>query len=134
MMLDFPRRRRHLPLIELVPLIDVAFLIIMFFLLVSTFEPTDIVPVDLPAAQSGKALEEGPVTVVFGRRGEVVLGDALIEPEELGALLAERLKGEPQKLVSLKVDAKAPARVLLQAMQTIREAGGVNISLATQQP
>lgn len=129
---DFPRYRKPMRGASLVPLIDIALFLLIFFLVAGTIEKFEIIPIDVPEAQSGKMLDEGHIVVLIGTRDEIVLDDELITLEELLPRLKEQLEGNPGKVVTVKADASIPAVKMIAVMDAIKLAGGRNLSLATK--
>ena len=130
--MDFSRSTRRTKEISLVPMIDVGFFLLFFFMISGTIQKFEILPVEVPFADSGKLLDEGEVVIMLGQYDEIVMGDELVTMEEFVPALAEKLQKNPNLVISLKADSRLPATRLLQTMDSIRSAGGVNLSLVTQ--
>ncbi len=130
--MEFPRTRKPMRAIELVPLIDVAMFLLIFFMVAGTVEKFALIPIAPPKAQSGKLLDEGHMVILMGTREELVLDDDLIPLDQLEARVREQLKANPNKVITLKADAGIPASRMIQVMDRIKLAGGRNLSLATQ--
>lgn len=108
------RRRR----IGLTPMIDVVFLLLVFFMLAARFGATEAIPVALSGV--GAAPYEGPPRLVS------VLPDALrvngIETADPVSLL-EPLMSSPADIVILRPDTEASVQRLLDVMSLLRDAG-----------
>ncbi len=65
--MEFARNTRKLRAISMVSLIDIVFTIILFFLVAGHMEKFSAVQIDLPHADSGQRLDEGPVVVLLGK-------------------------------------------------------------------
>lgn len=120
--------------ISLVPLINVVFLLLIFFLVAGTIEKIDIVPVDPPLAESGKVLDEGHVVIVMGRYDEIIIDDNLVQMDDVGAIVRKELKDYPGKVITIKADSGIEAHKLIAVMDEVKIAGGQNVSLVTQSP
>ncbi len=131
-MLDLDTQRKKPKEMNLLPVINLVFLLLIFFLVAGTIEKFDIVPVDLPLADSGKVLDEGHVVIVLGLHDEVLFNDDLTEPAQLPGLLKDALKKDPETVISVKGDAMLPAEKIIGVMDLVRAAGGKNLSLVTQ--
>jgi biopolymer transport protein ExbD len=132
MTVEFTRTKHKRIAIGLIPLIDVSILILIFFMLSGTIEKFEIVPVDPPVAKSGKLMDEGHVVVLVGRHDELLLGDDMVNINEMQDQLAEDLKANPNKVITVKADAAVPANRVIDIMDAIKQAGGKNISIVTQ--
>lgn len=118
--------------INLIPLINVIFILLIFFLLAGSIQKFEIIQVDLPFADSGKVLDEGHVVIVLGHYDEVLLNDSLIHLSELQPKVIELLKKNPRKIISIKADARLEAKRVIDVMNLLREAGGQSLSIVTQ--
>ena len=122
------RPRRPSPQREpVIPLINVAFLILVFMMLGATIEPLQPLPVELPLSATDTAPERAAV-VTMDAAGRLALdGDEI----ERTALLAELAETEPVRVV-LRVDAASPARGVVELASDIRATGVAAVELATR--
>jgi biopolymer transport protein ExbD len=135
---NFPRRTLEDPAINLTPLIDVVFLLLIFFMVTTTFTRDTRLTVNLPEADanSSESLpDQIEVTVSeagrFSVNGEVLnnnqastLGDAILQA-------AQRDRSRPVLLVA---DAEAAHQSVVTAMDAIGQAGFSRLSIATRRP
>jgi biopolymer transport protein ExbD len=129
--MDFKRSTRKLRAISMVSLIDIVFTIILFFLVAGHLEKFSIVPIELPRADSGQRLDEGPVVVLLGQYGEVIINDEIYDGEAIETELKRQLAVNPERIITVKAHAQLEANGLVDFMQAVRRAGGKNISLVT---
>lgn len=129
--MEFKRNTRKLRAISMVSLIDIVFTIILFFLVAGHLEKFSIVPVELPRADSGQRLQEGPVVVSLGKYGEVVINDELYEGAGIGNELKRQFAINPERIITIKADTHLEANSLVDFLEKIRSAGGKNLSLVT---
>jgi biopolymer transport protein ExbD len=118
--------------ISMIPLINLVFLLLIFFLVTGTIEKFEVIPIDLPLADSGKILDEGHIVVVVGMHGELIVNDRLISEKSLLPAVSNLLAENPRKIISLKADARSDAEKMIEIMNLLRKAGGQNLSLVTQ--
>ena len=130
--MEFSRNTRKLRAISMISLIDIVFVIILFFLVGGHLEKFSPVAVDLPHADSGQIIDEGPVVVVLGKYGEVVINDEPREGIKIFQQLKTELKVNPERVITIKADAHLEANRLVDFLEQIRAAGGKNLSLVTQ--
>lgn len=130
--MEFSRAPRKRVTISLVPLIDVSIFLLIFFMVAGSIEKFEIVPVDPPVAQSGKLMDEGHLTILLGRHDEVIVGDEIVDIKQIAGLLGPQLKANPNKVITVKADATVPANRVIDVMDTIKAAGGQNLSIITQ--
>ena len=111
--MEFKRNTRKLRAISMVSLIDIVFTIILFFLVAGHLEKFSIVPVELPRADSGQRLQEGPVVVSLGKYGEVVINDELYEGAGIGNELKRQFAINPERIITIKADTHLEANSLV---------------------
>lgn len=120
--------------ISLVPLINVVFLLLIFFLVAGTLEKFEIVPIDPPMAESGKIVDEGHIVILLGRYDEIIVDDNLVQMEDIVPIVKDSLKNYPGKIITIKADLGIKAARLIKVMDEVKAAGGQNVSLVTQSP
>jgi biopolymer transport protein ExbD len=130
--MEFPARRRARRDREnVVPLINVVFLLLIFFLLAGTLRSPDRFQIDPPAGRLGEAAAPGEMVVLLGPRGRLAL-----DGEEMDLRGIEvRLAGAdgPAPPVQLRADAAAAAGDLLPLLEALRRAGVERIELAIRE-
>lgn len=132
--MDFRKTRaRREPELDLTPLIDVVFLLLVFFLVTATFAQSREhagLPVDLPEGATGEAVAaEGQVTVHLHADGLITVeraGAPTFEtsnlPEVLGAL-SEAHSLDPTSSVYLRGDREVPYGRVMEVLDRIRQVG-----------
>ena len=123
------------PRIEITPLIDVVFLLLIFFLLTTTFVAERTLDVDLP--ESGAAADRAPVAedlvVVVTRDGGLFVAGEAITLEALARRFAEAAEADPETRVVLKADRGAAHGQVVEVMQRARDAGLTRLSILTRE-
>lgn len=130
--IEFARSRKKIRPISLVPLINVVFMLVLFFLIAGHMEKFAIVPVELPVADSGQLLDEGPIVIVLGRYDEILINDELYTLDQVRSLLELELAHNKDRIITIKADALLEANKLVNVIEQIRLGGGTNFSLVTQ--
>ncbi len=130
--MEFPRIRKRLLQPGLIPLIDVAMFLLIFFMVAGTLQQFELLPIDPPVAESGKMVDEGHIMILLGARDEVVIDDELTDVAGLEQYIRKSLGSNPNKVITVKADATIPAVRMIQVMDRIRAAGGKNLSIVTQ--
>jgi biopolymer transport protein ExbD len=132
-MIEFDEPRRRPPYETMVPLINVVFLLLIFFLLAGTMEPSEPVNVNLPSGQVDDKNTRLPATLYMEKDGFVWLGKNMVPPELSGLLIKGFLKEQGTDRVAIKADMDAPAEALLTLMEGLRKAGVKQVTLQTEQ-
>jgi biopolymer transport protein ExbD len=129
----FKKTREDEATLTIAPLIDMVFLLLIFFLVTYHFDLASGVPIQLPKV-AGKNFDEGreKVTVLIDKSGQFYLKGSKLD---LAALRAE-LKGVVQRegLISLvlQADKDVPHGVVVEAMDAAKTAGVRTIIIAAQ--
>lgn len=135
------KRTKRKPRIEIIPMVDVMFLLLVFYILASiglTIERG--IPVSLPDAVSGESsvVEETKITIT--KDGNVFLNHDKVSLDTLGEAVKAKadempggLKHLQEGFVVLNIDMDVPHRQVVKAMDQLREVGVSNFSIATEE-
>lgn len=124
--------RRQAPTIDMAPMVDVVFLLIIFFMVSTTFITFETgLPVDLPQAQTAQMEAADLPTVTITRDGAIFLAGAPVTEETLVGSLRLVLNGNPGGVVVLRADQVVPHGLTVRVMDLIRQAGAQRIAIAT---
>lgn len=125
------RRTSHIP--NLTPLIDIVFLLLVFFMLTSHFVREDAIDIDLPVADSGEAIEEDEqLEVVIDGQGRILIHDHFVEPESLEDTLRQALSGKDEKVVRVRGDRAAALGRAVIVLDASRKAGAQAVDIVTE--
>ncbi len=121
--------------INIVPMIDVVFAILAFFILSTLYlTRAEGLPVTLPTAVTSVSQDEAALTLTITADGDLYLGDEPVTLENLtGDVQALIAPGQPA-MVTVKADAATPHGQVVAVMDRIRTVEGVRLGIATQQP
>lgn len=127
------RRKRAEFSIDLMPLIDVVFLLLIFFLITTSFaRPKDehAIPVNLPSGVSGaEASPEDPVTIVVAADGRVRFEDEEIEGADLQQRLQNLKSERPDAAILLRGDTDATHGQVVETLDAIKAGGFQKVNL-----
>lgn len=129
--MEFKRNTRRLRAISMISLIDIVFTIILFFLVAGHLDKFSIIDIELPRADSGQRLDEGPVVVALGKYGEIIINDEMYEGAAIETELKKEFEVNPERVVTIKADSHLDANRLVDFLELVRAAGGKNLSLVT---
>lgn len=129
-------RRRAAVDINMTPLIDIVFILLIFFLMTSTFIQDSGFKVDLPSASAENADEIFDALVVqITSRGEIVLQGTTTDAAGLATELTrlkEKLSAESKNpTVMVQADEDAPHGVVVQVLDTARLVGLTDLAIGT---
>ncbi len=132
------RQKRTDNSINLTPLIDVVFLLLIFFMVSTTFTKETHITVDLPEAD-GQLSEDQPdsIEILITREGNyAVNGNSLVNRQlkTLMAAINEMSGGDTSLPMVITADAQTPHQAVITAMDAAGRAGFARLSITTQQP
>ena len=125
---------RHKPereLVNITPLIDVVFILLVFFMLAGAIEPSEPFPLAPAASSSEIRGDVQDFVVLVDSRGRVALDDRELNRDELTQAVNDALTARPGALIQLKPDTDADAVTVIEVMEEIRDAGASYIVLRT---
>ncbi len=125
------------PEISLTGLIDVVFLLLIFFMVSTTFEHQAVLKVDLPEAKNVSALEDQPNSfeLVIDPNGQFYLNDRQLvdgKPATLQAAFIEAAGDDRNIPIILRADAETPHHFVVTAMDVTAQLGFSRLSIATE--
>lgn len=116
-------RRRRETLVDLTPLIDIVFQLLIFFLLTATFQQTPSFKVKLPKAKNTDVNKEAKAVVVtLGSDGTYGVEGKTVDSAELELRLCAAAQGE-STAVSIKADEATPHRYVVEVMGLAKSCG-----------
>lgn len=122
--MDFaPPRRDRRVIINVTSLIDVMFLLLIFFLVTSTFKERQAIQLDLPSSSTAEAAEDVPAVLYLTADGEIYLDDRPLSGADLRAELERRLDETGDDRVVLRADTASRHGDVVQLYDLIRETG-----------
>ena len=133
--MKFRRRPRNDIAIELIPLVDVVLVLLLFFMVSTTYTSEEKeLGVDLPTAQSGTAAGGTPQQLVINvfRDGRVALGGQSVDATELGRALASAAGRDRATQVTIRGDRLASHERIVAVMDACGVAGLSNLALGTR--
>tara|TARA_B100000029_G_scaffold340320_1_gene332552 strand:- start:386 stop:787 length:402 start_codon:yes stop_codon:yes gene_type:complete len=128
--MDFERRRRVSPHVNLSALIDVAFILVIFIVLAANFDRVQRLGVSLPDAEASQQATPTSLTVTIPADGPVIIEDAKVEMEDVGDVL-RGLKSK-YKSVLLMADKRAHIQRAVEILGLVRGAGFDAVGIATE--
>lgn len=122
------------PQINILPMIDVIFSILTFFIMGTLFlTRNEGLPVNLPQAGTGEVQQQEQITVSIDAQGKIALNDAMISIEQLQAGVVQLMQGNSSELVVLKADEAIAHGRVIEVMDRLRTIKGIRLAIATEQ-
>ena len=117
--------------IDLTPMLDVVFIMLIFFIVTASFVKESGIDVNRPEAATAVKKERASILVAISDKGEIWINKRQVDVRAVQANI-ERLKAEnPQGSVVIQADKKATTETLIKVMDASRAAGAFDVSIAT---
>ena len=133
------RRRRNnrsdseeAAVIDLTPVLDMSFIMLIFFIVTSSFVNEAGIKVQRPSAQTGQAQGEGQVMIAIKPNGELWMDKRQGDIRAIRAHVVRLQSEQPLGSAVVAADRATQAHVLVAVMDQLRLAGIENIAIATQ--
>lgn len=128
-------RRRSRAGLNLTPLIDIVFLLLIFFMLTAHFVQEESLDIELPEAESAAMDEdESLVEVILSPEGELRVDGRVVPPERLEETLRGALHAPGRKSVRLRGDTTARFGHAVSVIDAARKAGAESLDILTEHP
>lgn len=108
---------------NVLPMINVVFLLLIFFMIAGAIERADLFDVSPPAAAGARQAEDGGGVLLMAADGRLALDGAEVSRDGLGEALAAFLEARPGAVVKVKADARTEALEVVALLEDLREAG-----------
>lgn len=121
--------------LNIVPMIDVIFAILTFFIISSLFlTRSESLPVNLPKAASAEVQERTRIMVSVEESGDIALNRDAIALEELQTRVQALMDSTQESVVVINADEAVNHGRVIAVMDELREIEGVTLGIATEQP
>ena len=119
--------------IDMTPMLDVVFIMLIFFIVTASFVKESGIDVNRPEAATAVKKDRANILVGISDTGEIWINKRRVDVRAVQANI-ERLKAEnPQGSVVIQADKKATTEILIKVMDASRAAGVYDVSIAAQE-
>ncbi|MDH3358500.1 MAG: biopolymer transporter ExbD [Desulfobacteraceae bacterium] len=126
------KRRRYTVKMPLTPLIDIVFLLLIYFLLTTNFMVDEGIKIKLPQAKASAPQKEQEITVYIDKDGRTYLENQQIPLEVLFEKLRNKISRSDNDLVVLRADRAVIINKVVKVMDVCKAAGAGRLCLATE--
>ena len=131
--MKFPHLNKKSARFDLTPLIDVVFLLLIFFMLTTTFVNLESrVKVNLPSGDFAAAEASENIIVTITENNTIYFNGKLIDPLKLTESIAAEITEEPERTVILEADKNVLHGKVIRVMDLLKKGGAEKIAIATQ--
>ncbi|MDB3855989.1 biopolymer transporter ExbD [Halieaceae bacterium] len=136
--MNFKRQRPEEVSVNITPLIDVVFLLLIFFMVSTTFTRETYLSIDLPEANGQPSQEQVEnIEIVINAAGQYAVNQRGLRDnklETIKAALKEMSKGNKALPLTITADANTPHQSVVRAMDAAGQMGFVHLSITTRHP
>ncbi len=115
-------------------MIDVVFLLLLFFMLSSTFVVQTGITVNLPRAVTVERPVRKDLILIIDRKRRIFLDNRQVPFESLWGLLIEEMRVQPEGTLIIRADRDVPHGLVVRVMDVAKQAGASRIAIATASP
>jgi biopolymer transport protein ExbD len=130
--LQFQKSSKPSVAINIAPLVDVIFLLVIFFAVSTTFLETAGLKLELPTSSSTAKREPVDLTIFLSADGALSFRGEEVSREQLAQRLRESLAEADRKVVVLRADRSTPHGEVVNVMDLIRESGAEGLTVAAR--
>lgn len=134
--MNFKRQNKEMVEVNLTPLIDVVFLLLIFFMVSTTFTKENHLSIDLPEASAEvQPVAANRLEIIITASGSYSINDKTLINNQLDTLMRGLVKaanGEKGLPVTITADANTPHQAVVRAMDAAGQTGFVNLSITTR--
>ena len=130
--IQFEGRTRLRHGINLVPLINIVFLLLIFFMLSSTLITPDTFDIELPESNQSERHESVPIVITISHDGAIAVNNVPILYKDLADALKLEVNSSSNRRVMIRADAAAPTADIVAVLRHAKKANIEKIGIATQ--
>jgi len=132
--MQFRSERREAPRLDMTPLIDVIFQLLLFFMLSTTFRNTPSFEVQLPEVSSDQMIQEDHTwTVMVSKDGKLSAQGMDFDQSQLFEKLQEQLRSNPQLSLIIEADEELSHGIVVDMMDIAQEVGVSSVQIGATQ-
>lgn len=131
--MEFSRIRKSNQRVGMLPMINIIFLLLIFFMVAGTIEGVDIFEVNLPESANGGEQYSKNSVVYLAEDGRIAVNNDIVDKSNLKTIISTIFIDDPKQKIIIKSDSSIEASKLIWVMNIIEEAGGKEITIATKE-
>ena len=118
--------------IDMTPMLDIVFIMLIFFIVTTSFVKEAGIDVNKPDASQATKKPSANIFIAIRANGEVWMDKRMVDVERVGANIERLLAEQPTDMVVIQADKDAKHGVVVEVMDQIKEAGIEKISIAAE--
>ncbi len=126
--MDFGRSIKKDTFIPTSSMGDIAFLLLVFFMVTTIFRDENGLPVELPRAEAGEEVNRELVSNIYiNRAGQISIDDRLVQVKHIRDIMGTKISENPQLIVAFKTDNYADYGTVSDVMEELKEVNAVRV-------
>jgi len=126
--MDFGRSIKKETFIPTSSMGDIAFLLLVFFMVTTIFRDENGLPVELPRAEAGEEVNRELVSNIYiNRAGQISIDDRLVQVKHIRDIMGTKISENPQLIVAFKTDNYADYGTVSDVMEELKEVNAVRV-------
>jgi len=126
------RKTPPVAVFDLAPLVDIVFLLVIFFMVTSTFIKNPGIGVNLPKSKTSDAAPKQDIVITIDSKGQVYVDETAMDQDELGRYIKRSITKDPTRAVIIRGDRTIHYAKLIEVMDIAKLAGVTRLNLATE--
>ncbi|WP_375203581.1 ExbD/TolR family protein [Hyphococcus sp.] len=118
--------------VNVTPLLDIVFIMLIFFIVTSTFVKEPGIEVDRPEALTGEERKLASIIVAISENDEIWINKEPVELDEVRAVVEQLRRENPRGTAVVQADAKSKTRLLVEVVTQIRSTGVADVAVSTE--
>lgn len=123
------RRHSH---IDIAPLVDVVFLLLLFFMLTFNLAMEQAILIRLPKSETAETRAGSRITVAISREGLVYIQDQAIQIDAIQTVIRQQPEWSPDTPVNIRADKDVSVGLLIRVIDGVRGSGARNFNVLTE--
>ena len=130
--MKFTSSKRVLPSIELTPLIDIIFQLVLFFMVSATFQEAPSIEIQLPETSGADSVAQAKtVEIWIDEKGVLSVDGAILTKDDLKSLVVDRFSKDKGLGVTVNADGRVSHQIAVDIIDMVQQVGVENISIGT---
>ena len=126
----YKKEEKELISINITPLIDIVFLLLVFFMLATSFIQKSTIEVNLSSGEEIETfVKEKMVILILNEKGQIYINKKLTNISSIGGQVSKIIKKNPKNKILIKSHKQIPVQKVIRLIEEVRLAGTDNIKL-----
>ncbi len=121
------------PEISMAPLVDIVFLLLIFFMVTTVFPENDGLLIEKPDSENAAALDNEHLVIKIDRQGIAYMEERPVTVDDIKRLLKAELSIKPQLTVTIHADRRATTESLIDVIDAAKAGGARQLGIATDE-